>query len=288
MTGRGKKGLPPLRPTTPIDPTLASRPVPHKRAFPIRSFGPGAAIDTSITNFSDGEANRAFWKELSRAADAECESSSWSTSDVHHLLDTIAFNETTSRREDVVFTPEPTWGFYVFLTDYDQVTRDNIPRAMENWVKAIQRGLRPRHHGCSKVQSDEAFKRLRLDLVDDEEVLDHASIDRVRECFRALVRSFEVVDYDNEWAGPPRNSTCLVLNARKAQMLADLKFSEDEDDFEQIRVWLKCYVTAVDIHWQRPEMTRDDWRGFRDLEIIGLERRYNMLDGHFLLDELSD
>lgn len=65
---------------------------------------------------------------------------------------------------------------------------------MENWVKAVQRDLRPRFPGGSKVHSDEAFRRFRLDLVDDEETLNHASIDRVRECFRALVWSFELSD----------------------------------------------------------------------------------------------
>jgi hypothetical protein len=288
MTGRGKAGLPPLRPTTPTDPTLTSRPVPRKRAFPIRSFGPGASIDTSLAESHDWDAKRAFWKGLDRAAAAESKNSNRNTSDVRHLLDTVKFYDETTYREDGAFIPEPTWGFYVFLTDYDQATRDNIPQAMENWVKAIQRGLRPRSPDGSKVYSDEAFRRLRLDLVDDEEALNHASIDRVRECFRALVRSFELADGENEWAGPPRNSTCLVLNARRVQMLADLTFSEDEDDFKQICAFLDCYVTAVDIGWQRPEMTRDDWRGFRDLEIICLERRYQMLHGGFLLDELSD
>jgi hypothetical protein len=291
MIGRGKAGLLPLRPTTPTDPTLISRPVPRKRAFPIRSFGPGALIDTSITDYSDRNARKAFWEELDRAADAESGKRTSFPTDVQHLLRTIKKREAVTCREDRALTPQPTWGFYVFLTDYDQVTRNNIPRAMENWVKAIQRDLRPRYPGDSKVYSDEAFGRLRLDLVDDEEALDNASIDRVRECFRALVRSFELADDDGDddnWAGPPRNRTCLVLNAQKVQMLANLKFSEDEDDFDQIRAFLKCHVTAVDIRWQRPKMTRDKWRGFRDFDIICLGRRYQLLGSNFLLDDLSD
>jgi hypothetical protein len=287
MTGRGQAGLPPLRPTTPTDPTLASRPVPRKRAFPIRLFGPGASIDTSLAESHDWDAKTAFWNDLDRAAAAES-GNSWNTSDVRHLLDTVRFYNETIYRKDEAFISEPTWGFYVFLTDYDQATRDNIPRAMENWVKAIQRGLRPRYPDQSKIYSDEAFRRLRLDLVDDEEALNHASIDRVRECFRALVRSFQLADGENEWAGRPRNRTCLVLDAQNVQMLADLTFSEGEDDFEQIRVFLHCHVTAIDIDWQRPEMTRNNWRGVRKLEIINLERRYHMLDGNFLLSELSD
>jgi hypothetical protein len=51
---------------------------------------------------------------------------------------------------------------------------------MENWVEAIRRTLRPRDPDECKFYSDEAFRRLRLDLVDEEEALNHASIDRVR------------------------------------------------------------------------------------------------------------
>ena len=108
MTGCGQAGLPPLRPTTPADPTLTSQPVPRKRSFPIRSFGPGAAIDTGTTEYSDWKAMVAFWEELDRAADAESENSSSSWSDARHLLDAIKRTETTVYREDGAFTPEPT------------------------------------------------------------------------------------------------------------------------------------------------------------------------------------
>lgn len=42
MTARGAANL---RPVTPPDPTLASRPVPRTRTFTVQSFGPGAAAD---------------------------------------------------------------------------------------------------------------------------------------------------------------------------------------------------------------------------------------------------
>lgn len=83
-----------------------------------------------------------------------------------------------------------------FLTDYDRATRDSIPRAMKKWVEAIRSDLRPRDPADSKVYSDEAFRRLRLDLVDDQEALEHRSIDRVRECLRVLVRRSELADDD--------------------------------------------------------------------------------------------
>ena len=45
MTGRGQAAAPPTRPVTPIDQTLTSRPVPRRRDFIPRSFGPGAVSD---------------------------------------------------------------------------------------------------------------------------------------------------------------------------------------------------------------------------------------------------
>lgn len=49
--------------------------------------------------------------------------------------------------------------------------------------------------------ADEALRRFRLDLVDIEQETvaeQPASIDRVRECFRALVRSLEISDDDGD------------------------------------------------------------------------------------------
>ena len=39
-----------------------------------------------------------------------------------------------------------------------------------------------------EVYADEAYRRLKVELVEDQEVLEGASYDRVRKCFRALVR----------------------------------------------------------------------------------------------------
>lgn len=70
MTGRGANGPPPSRPTNPPDPTLLTRPVPRKRTFPIRSFGPGAALDASTTDPSrcKARAQEAWWDDFNRAA----------------------------------------------------------------------------------------------------------------------------------------------------------------------------------------------------------------------------
>lgn len=162
---------------------------------------------------------------------------------------------------------------------------------MENWVTLIQR-----QQGASAnppdPYADEAFRRFRLDLVDEQETLAEASIDRVRECFRALVRSPEITD-DNDgevdrWVPPAKNKFCLVLDAGKVQMLASLTFRDDADYLEDFRAFEACRVQAVDIAWQRPERTSDeeDYRGVREVSIVSLARAYaSSMDG---LDEYDE
>ena len=76
---------------------------------------------------------------------------------------------------------------------------------MENLLKLQQRTLGA-HAEPADVYADRAFRRLRFDLVEDQDALDAASNDRVRECFRALVRSFELSDDEDDFP-PPRGTT---------------------------------------------------------------------------------
>ena len=131
--------------------------------------------------------------------------------------------------------------------------------------------------------AEEAFRRFRLDLVDEQESLARASIDRVRECFRALVRDLEITD-DNEerdhWVPPTRNKVCLVLDADRVQMLANLTFRDDEDYMVIYEKYEACFVQALDIGWQRPEVTSSQYRGVKDLCIVSLARAYGQfMDG---------
>jgi hypothetical protein len=275
MTGRR---APPSRPTTPTDPTLIARPVPRKRTFPIRSFGPGATIDAPTTDPSrwTARAQNAWWKEFNRAAGpCECDER-----ENLAVLKTIRQSEAVVWRDDDVLVPQPTWGFYVFLTDYDQVTRDSTQRAMENWVELI-RQMQGVNANPPDLYANEAFRRFKLDLVDEQEALAGASIDRVRECFRAHVRSLEITNDNDEedlWVGPTRNLVCLVLNADKVQMLANLTFRDDTDPVEYYRTYGACVVQAVGIKWQRPEVTSSRYRGTKDLSIVFLARAYSLLD----------
>jgi hypothetical protein len=279
MTGRGKASLPPPRPTTPIDPTLTSRPVPRKRAFPIRSFGPGTSIDTSAAAFNNwnGYELQAYWTEFHRVAAVGLGED---MNENARLLQDVRSDEAISYREDETFTPQPTWGYYVFLTDYDQATRDSLSRAMENWVEVTRRA---QHAGVKPPNSyaDEVVRRFKLDLVDEQDTLESASIDRVRACFRAHIRSLELTDDDADypWIGSPHKSVCFVLNAEKVQMLANLTFREDGDYMAEFRVWWKCWMQAVDVRWERPETTHSKYRGVRDIDIASLGRAYILLEG---------
>lgn len=141
-----------------------------------------------------------------------------------------------------------------------------------------------RHQGANANPPDpyaeETFRRFKLDLIYEQESLASALIDRVRECSRALVRSLEITD-DNEeyeWEPPTRNTVCLVLDAESIQMLANLTFRDDCDYIEEYRFFETCRVQAVDIKWQRPEETLSEYRGVRDVSIADLARMYGYGD----------
>jgi len=105
----------------------------------------------------------------------------------------------------------------------------------------------------------------------------------VRECFRALVRSLDITDDNGEedrWIPPTRNKVCLMLDADKVQMLADVTFSDDEDDMEIYGRYEECFVQAVDIASQPPEVTSSRYHGVKDVCIVSLARAYSQfMDG---------
>lgn len=153
---------------------------------------------------------------------------------------------------------------------------------MENWVELI-RWMPGANADPPGQYANEALQRFRLDLVEERESLESASIDRVRECFRALVRSFEITDEDGEedrWVPPTRNKVCPVLDADKVHMLADLAFRDDDDYMYIYRRYEECFVQAVDIEWLQPEVTSSRCRGVKDLCIVSLAMAYSQfMDG---------
>jgi hypothetical protein len=269
MSGRGIRGNSKFRPPSPTDPTLESRPVPRKRRFPIRSFGPGTAADIKETCIPLEELDRAF------------ENSSIAADDLHAgahrvLLQCATKWEKTSFRDDNrPFEWDPTWGYCFFLTDYTQAVKDKVPRAIENLVRVQRRKLRA-DTAAANPYATELYRRLRFNVVEDQEALEGASVDHVRECFRALVRSFELIDDEDEYPPPARNLVCFVLDGGVVESLANLEFFDDY--MQELKVHERCKLQAVDINWKRPEMSRDSYRGARLLEIPSLARTYGLLD----------
>lgn len=154
---------------------------------------------------------------------------------------------------------------------------------MENWVTLIQRV-----QGVDALPfnpyANEVFRRFELDLVDEQEPLASASIDRVRECFRAQVRSLEITDDTDEedsWVPPTRNLVCLLLDADKIQMFSNMSFRDDADPVEDYRTYGELQVQAVDIKWQRPETTSSQYRGVKDISICSLASAYSLSDNGF-------
>lgn len=141
------------------------------------------------------------------------------------------------------------------------------------------------HTNIANLYAHEVFRRLKFDVVMDREALEGASIDRVRECFRALVRSLELCDDENECPPPARNMVCLVLDAAKFEMLSNIEFYDDR--LQEARALKECKLKAVSIHWKRPRLTRDSYRGVRELRVSMLDRSYELLDIQ-TLDQVED
>jgi hypothetical protein len=126
------------------------------------------------------------------------------------------------------------------------------------------------------VYADEAYRRLKFDVIEDPEALEGATDDRVRECFRANIRGLEPWNDIDQFPPPPRNYVCLVLGGSKIEMLAKLAFN---DDHNQNDLFLStCNLQAVDIFWQRSDITASLYRGVRKLAIDTLPRTYLLLN----------
>lgn len=256
-----------MQPPSPTDPTLESRPVPRKRRFHIRFFGPGTAADIKQTCIPP--------KDIDRAADTDPASQNdpFINGDRNLLHSVTQWDGTTFWDDGRPVESDPTWGFFLFLTDYSD--KEKVSSAVENLIRVQQRALRADTDEAN-VYVKELNSRMKFGVVEDQEALEGASIDRVRECFRALVRSFELSDDEERYPPPARNMVCLVLDSAAVEMLANLEFYEDRR--QESKAHRQYKLQAVDIHWRRPEMTRDFHRGARLLEITSLPDVYDSLD----------
>ncbi|GAB1728899.1 hypothetical protein NU195Hw_g8909t1 [Hortaea werneckii] len=267
---------PPPRVTTPTDPTLESRPPPIKRAFSVRSYGPGTAPDIKSRTTS-----REALDKLARSSPG---SQSDFAKENRDLLDTVQKWENCSMWEDGRWVePDPTWGFYLMVTDYSQNAKEQLDGAMEKLLR-VQHQMLGASADPPDIYGEELFRRLKFDVIEDQEALENASNDRVRECFRAHVRGLELSDVD-DYPPPARNYACLVLDGSNIDMLVNLPHHDDH--LEAFRMLHTCRLKAIDIFWQRPERTRSSYRGARDVELCLLPRTYDLLES-FDLSKTED
>ncbi|RDW70546.1 uncharacterized protein DSM5745_08057 [Aspergillus mulundensis] len=256
MTTRGRPPVS-LRPTTPPDPTLATRPVPRTRTFTPHSYGPGAApnIKDLVRNLNQVRADSDPATYLNPL---DAQYSHILPDGIHQLLKEIIADETIFTETDEIISIDPTWGFYAFLVDYDADTLRKIPLAMHNLVEATRRTIRAQ---STTAYADEALRRFKLDVVQDEAALADASADRIREEFRAHLRGVRQLGDDGVIRGAARNYACLVLDRAVVLMLADLApaFSEDlRGDWRALR---GKTIPLVDAWWERPAANGSAYRG---------------------------
>ncbi|KAK6435914.1 hypothetical protein LTR95_007900 [Oleoguttula sp. CCFEE 5521] len=276
MTGRGAAGAPPQRPVTPLDPSLESRPVPSRRTVQPQAYGPGAAADTrdSMRPFPELEATADPTAFDASGPYASSETGYHSNSDdVRRLLKHIHDGETVRWREDEQITPNPTWGYYVFLTSYTPATREKLTRALENLCDVQTHTINAEY--TLPVFADEAIKRFQLDLIDDKSTLEDATDDRIRAEFRAIIRGLDLTDDETVIPPPARNLVCLVLDEAAIAMLSGLKLPKD---LQRVLTELESKtIKAVEIRWERPQRSRSSYRGIGRVSVNGLLRLYNLM-----------
>ena len=125
----------------------------------------------------------------------------------------------------------------------------------------------------ASAYTDEAYRRFKLSVVEDEETLSGASDDRIREEFRAQLRTLQQLN-ENDWIrAPARNYACLVLDGPTVSMLADLSFPEDmRQDWE---LFHPKTIKVVDAWWK--VTNGSSYRGVGYCPITSLTRFYMLV-----------
>ncbi|KAF4153146.1 hypothetical protein CNMCM6936_000976 [Aspergillus lentulus] len=242
------------RPTTPPDPTLHTRPVPRTRHFTPRDFGPGAVPNINelvrpLEEVRQDADPATYVNPMDAQLFATLQDEIWD------LLKEIELHEFDYNEAEELRGRDPTWGFYAFVTDYSADVLGKIPRAMDHLI--------------------EACHRFKLSVVEDDETLSGASDDRVREEFRAQLRTLQQLN-ENDWIrAPARNYACLVLDKPTVSMLADLSFPEDiRQDWE---LFHPKTIKVVDAWWKRPATNVSSYRGVGHCPITSLARFYMLV-----------
>lgn len=201
---------------------------------------------------------------------------STSIDEIYQLLEEVDRWEIVHNAADEILGRDPTWGFYAFVTDYSPDALEKIPQAIENLIEVTRRNIRAQ---STSAYTDEAFSRLKLDVVEDEEALSGASDDRIREEFRAQLRTLQQLSEDDSIQAPTRNYACLVLDGPTLFMLADVSFPGDVR--EDWPLFHDKAIKIVDVWWKRPTTATDisSYRGVGHCPINSLARFYLLVSG---------
>lgn len=82
---------------------------------------------------------------------------------------------------------DSTWGFCIFLTSYTEKTLQKLDAALSTLLEVVRRYFLRYIDPHSQGYIHEVLKRFKLDVVMDRDVLQNASVDRVREELNAHV-----------------------------------------------------------------------------------------------------
>ncbi|KAJ5404502.1 hypothetical protein N7509_004373 [Penicillium cosmopolitanum] len=277
MSTRGRPPGSAPRPTTPPDPTLTTRPVPRYRNFRPICFGQGTASDLPLRSVVelDGLLEAGPAPALSR------EKFSYRPIDrVRELLELVCDQELTTNPDEVPCGIS-TWGFWVFVTEYSSSVLEKVPEAMENLVKVTERNLLD----SLPAYGGEVARRFKLNVVQDKEVLEGASDDRIREEFKSLLRGLNFMN-EEDCPTPMLGWTmvCFVLDEMAITMLANLEFGE-EDTMRDYKAFKGKNVKVVDLFWVRQPTEWPDsvvpnarpYRGADECPIVFLRYLYRRL-----------
>ncbi|KAG8666649.1 hypothetical protein FPOAC2_11765 [Fusarium poae] len=256
MTSRGPK--PPIL-LPPPDPTLETRPVPRERHFSVRAFGPGS-LPEAQQKFPSIETLK------KQSKDASAIENEWGN-DTEGLYKLLMQESDMDWREDGLVTGETTWGPVIVVTAYSEKASKNLDRAVINLVETIRRYFLR----CSGTGTfaHEVFKRFELKVLEDRDLLEHASDDRVREEFNAYVRALRLFPADSHWEeedrkwykdnlnrppGPLRYGFCIVLDEETIENLATITFPNDLDNDKEhfkgnsIKLVERCWRYPKEAH----------------------------------------
>ncbi|RGP77346.1 hypothetical protein FLONG3_4532 [Fusarium longipes] len=290
----------------PRDPSLETRPVPYKRFFDVRSFGPGTDpsiqrtarsvcdVDLNIrpSDYSDdpGFDSQVFERERQFSMWVR-DDEDWlgyrkRTDDVRKLLSALeTYQKKTAGPLGSEIT-DPTWGYYIFVTSYTDAARQKLEAAVEALIQLVLRSLR---RTSPSLYSEEATKRFKLDIVQNREALENASEDKVREEFRAQLRGLGMLEDDIMFRGigSSRFSACILFDQDTIERLSKISFSldveEDEIQFSDVSVRL------IDPKWDYPAQPypsriEDDtpYKGADNCPVTDLGELYRRMEGDLM------